>query len=123
MATLANIPADGEPPFYAGTTHEIWGVVFRAGTPMDITNATIVWILSPAADTAPIEVKTTADNTQIKIVDPLGGVFVVYIKPVDTATLGGTAPYHEARAAILGIEEVLFAGILTISESNTQGLL
>jgi hypothetical protein len=123
MTTTANIPADGEPPFYAGTTHPIWGVITQAGSPMDISDASIVWILAADADTTPLLIKTTDDDTQIALTDPTGGVFVIYLNPDDTETLGGQVLYHEARAAVGETQEVVFAGTVTITASDTVGLL
>jgi hypothetical protein len=121
MTTTANIPVEGDPLFYAGTTHQIWGLITEAGNPKDITDASIVWILAVDADTTPLVVKTTP--TQITIPDPTGGLFIVYLEGGDTATLGGHTYYHEARAAIDETQEVVFAGTITITQSDTVGLV
>ena len=123
MATVANIPAEGEPPFYAGTTHPIWCVVQQAGAPMDITDMSIAWILAAQVNSTPLLTKTTSDPTQIALYDPTGGVFVIYMTPTDTETLGGQILYHEARAALGSTQEVLFSGTFTITASDTVGLV
>jgi hypothetical protein len=123
MAAITNIPAPGEPPFYAGTTHPIWCVVNQAGAPMNITDMSIAWVLAATVNSTPVLTKMSTDTTQIDILDPTGGLFVIYLNPADTEALGGHVWYHEARAALLDAQEVLFSGSFTITASDTEGLV
>jgi hypothetical protein len=105
-------------------------VVIEAGAPKDISDASIGWVLALSADSAPFVTKTTADPTKIAIPDPTGGMFVVYLIPADTSGVtgfSGSPPtvtlYHEARVNIDGVQEVVFAGPITITASDTVGLV
>jgi len=127
MTTIANIPPVGEPLFYAGTTHEIWAVILESGSPKDISYASIVWILAASNTSTPLVTKVSSDQTQIAVTDspadPTSGLFVIFLNPVDTATLGGQVLYHEARAVINATNEVVFAGTFTVTPSDTEGLV
>jgi hypothetical protein len=66
------------------------------GSPVNITNSTVKWVLTASSTTiTPLVTKTIA-NGGISLTTPANGIFQVYLYPSDTAGLNGIY-YHEAE--------------------------
>lgn len=69
-------------------------VVDGDGVAVDITGATIKWVLAKTAGDSALVTKTTGDG--ITITDAAAGKFRVTLVPADTESLAGVY-YHEAE--------------------------
>jgi len=94
-------------------------VTDAAGDVVDLTDASIEWVMKRTADdTTALVTKTLADG--ITCASPATGVFTVTLEAADTEELGGASYLHEAEVTDAGDNvSTVTRGVVTIKKSLT----
>jgi hypothetical protein len=108
----------------AGTNRELQFAVKDANfVAVDVTSADIVWVAALTSTGAAVITKSTDQMTEIEITNGPAGEFSVYLLPDDTDDNGGVTFYHEARTILAAIEEVVFQGTFSVTDTLTYGAM
>lgn len=92
-------------------------VTDSSGNALDLSGASIEWVLTETHDRTRLIEKTT-ENGGISITDAANGVFEIYVQPQDTADLTGDFD-HEAEVTDAGGNVVtVTSGIISIEPSE-----
>ena len=108
---------------YAGEEKEPFTITVRdgAGALVDLTGATITWIVKRTEDDAAgLITKAVGSGITLSNQTTHKGEFTITLESEDTADLGGASYYHEARVTdIAHHPTTITRGIMTIRKTLT----
>ncbi len=86
----------------------------KSDTPLDVSNATITWVMKRSAKFPTNLIEKSTVNSEIEIVDAVNGVVKVKLISADTESLEGLY-YHSAKIVdVLENTSVLLTGMVKV---------
>ena len=106
---------------WAGDDIDIYiNMVGYDGLPLDLTDCVVTWGLGSVTTAPATLLKSTADPTQIEVLDVVTGQIVVHLDPPDTESLSGAWRQEVQIVDAFGSIETVMTGHVQIHKASIK---